>query len=113
MAEAIDAQIEFDMKVMQEVIVNGRAIRDRHNLSMRTPLPEVTLVHKDAAALASINRLTEYVAEELNVRSVKTALVSEVHARVIEQPRTPCSAAGAPAAAPMLLRCTAAPATPC
>ena len=44
---AIDAQIESDMRVMQQLIVNGRAIRDRHNLSMRTPLPEVTLVEED------------------------------------------------------------------
>ena len=78
MASAIDATIESDVKVMQNVIVNGRAIRDRHNLSMRTPLPEVTLVHRDAAALAAMKRTEAYVLEELNVRSVKTALVSEV-----------------------------------
>ena len=78
MAAAIDAQIEADMKVMQQVIVSGRAIRDRHNLSMRTPLPEVTLVHKDASALSAVKRTAKYIEEELNVRSVRTALVSEV-----------------------------------
>ena len=78
MTEAIDAQIEADMKVMQQVIVNGRAIRDRHNLSMRTPLPEATLVHKDAAALQAVTRTEAYISDELNVRAVKTALVSEV-----------------------------------
>ena len=78
MAEAMDAQIEKDMVVMQQVIEKGRGVRDRHNLSMRTPLPEVTLVHKDRAALEAVKRLEGYIREELNVRTVKTALVSEV-----------------------------------
>ena len=77
-ASAVDATIESDVKVMQSVIVNGRAISDRHNLSMRTPLPEVTLVHRDGVALEAIKRTEAYVLEELNVRAVKTALVSEV-----------------------------------
>ena len=70
------------MAVMQQVIEKGRGIRDRHNLSMRTPLPEVTLVHQDPAALRAIARLQSYVADELNVRTVKTALVAEVPALV-------------------------------
>lgn len=76
--KAIDPEIEADMRVMQQVIVNGRAVRDRHNLSMRTPLPEVTLVHKDPAALGAVLRTQAYIAEELNVRSVRCSLVSDV-----------------------------------
>ena len=56
------------MRVMQQLIVNGRAIRDRHNLSMRTPLPEVTLVHMQSSALAAVTRTSSYVSDELNVR---------------------------------------------
>ena len=76
--EAVDPQIEIDVSRMQEMIVAGRAIRDRHLLSMRTPLPEVTLVHQDKAALDAIHLTEAYIKEELNVRTVKTALVSEV-----------------------------------
>ena len=75
---AIDTKVEADMKVMQQVIERGRGIRDRHNLSMRTPLPEVTLVHREASAVDAIKRLEQYVKEELNVRSVSAHLVSEV-----------------------------------
>jgi len=77
-AEAIDPEIEADVKIMQQVIVNGRAIRDRHNLSMRTPLPEVRLVHLEQRALDAIKRTESYIADELNVRTVQTALVQEV-----------------------------------
>ena len=50
-AAAIDPQIEAGVRHMQDVILRGRAIRDRHNLSMRTPLKEVTFVHREPAAL--------------------------------------------------------------
>ena len=78
MADAIDAQVEADIKVMQQVIVTGRAIRDRHNLGARTPLPEVTLVHQKDAALSAVKRTQAYIQEELNVRTVKAALVDSV-----------------------------------
>jgi len=77
-AEAVNDQIEADISRMQEMIVAGRAIRDRHLLSMRTPLPEVTLVHQDQAALDAVHLTEAYIKDELNVRTVKTALVSEV-----------------------------------
>ena len=78
MSEAVDAQIEADVAVIQSIIVYGRAIRDRNKLSMRTPLPEVTLVHKEQSKVDAARKLEKYIKEELNVRSVKTCLVSEV-----------------------------------
>lgn len=78
MREAIDPQIEADVRVMQGIIEKGRAIRDRNDLGMRTPLPEVTLVHKDAAAIAAVKRLESYILDELNVRQVNAMLVRDV-----------------------------------
>mmetsp|Transcript_53428 Transcript_53428/g.138158 ORF Transcript_53428/g.138158 Transcript_53428/m.138158 type:complete len:588 (-) Transcript_53428:341-2104(-) len=76
---AIDEQIEADMAIMQQVIEKCRGIRDRHaNLSLRTPLPEVTLVHQNPAALEAVKRLQSYIADELNVRAVSVALVADV-----------------------------------
>ena len=76
--EAIDPAIVSAVGHMRQVIEKGRAIRDRHNLNMRTPLPEVTFVHREADALRAVDTLQAYVAEELNVRSVRTALVADV-----------------------------------
>jgi len=78
MDAAIDPQIEVDVRVMQAVIEKGRGMRDRNKLSMRTPLPEVTLVHKDKAAIDAIRRLETYIMDELNVRKVSAALITEV-----------------------------------
>ena len=38
----------------------------------------MTLIHTDSAALEAVRRLQSYIAEELNVRQVTCALVSEV-----------------------------------
>tara|TARA_B100000524_G_scaffold273327_1_gene151174 strand:- start:356 stop:2029 length:1674 start_codon:yes stop_codon:yes gene_type:complete len=75
---AIDMQIESDVHQMQQTIEKGRAIRDRNTLSARTPLPEVSFIHHDLASLQAVEKLQEYIKEELNVRSLTTALVSEV-----------------------------------
>jgi isoleucyl-tRNA synthetase len=82
---AVDPQMEADVKMMIAVIEKGRTLRERHNLSMRTPLPEVTLVHADGKALAAIRKLQEYVSEELNVREVHTKSVSEAGGSVTLQ----------------------------
>jgi len=76
--EAVDPTIETAVKHMQCVIEKGRAIRDRNGLNMRTPLREVTLVHGDKEALGAVEQLQAYISEELNVRTVRAALVSEV-----------------------------------
>jgi len=76
--DAIDERIEKDMAIMTQVIEKVRIIRDRHKLSMRTPLPSVTMIHMQQDALDAVTRLSTYIKEELNVRDVKTAVVSEV-----------------------------------
>jgi len=55
----------------------GRTMRERHNLKMRTPLPDAIVLHMNRPALESIQRVESYVLEELNVRAVSTHLVSE------------------------------------
>ena len=75
---AIDEQIESDVRHMQQTIEKGRVIRERKTLSARTPLPEVTFIHHNPASLRAVEKLQEYIKEELNVRSLATALVSDV-----------------------------------
>eukprot|EP00002_Diphylleia_rotans_P038380 TRINITY_DN871_c0_g2_i3.p1 TRINITY_DN871_c0_g2~~TRINITY_DN871_c0_g2_i3.p1 ORF type:complete len:1086 (-),score=232.87 TRINITY_DN871_c0_g2_i3:2461-5718(-) len=70
--EALDARIEEAVSRMQDVIVIGRAIRDRKNLPLKTPLRSVTVVHRDAVYLGDIVNLSSYIKEELNVRDVNT-----------------------------------------
>jgi isoleucyl-tRNA synthetase len=45
--ELIDEAIELRIARMQSAIENGRLIRDRKNISLKTPLSQVTLVDQD------------------------------------------------------------------
>ena len=60
-------QIEADMTVMQAVIEGARGIRDRHNLSMRTPLPNAALYARHESmvlsAIGTLQNLSEAAPE--------------------------------------------------
>ena len=68
--ELIDAVIERSVSRVQAVIELGRIIRDRKTMPVKYPLPEVVVIHADAALLDELEPLTGYVLDELNVRRV-------------------------------------------
>ncbi|KAL4253491.1 class-I aminoacyl-tRNA synthetase family protein [Abortiporus biennis] len=68
--EYFDAVIERQVKRMQTVIELTRNIRERHNLSLKTPLRELLVFHPDAEYLDDVRSLQRYIQSELNVRDV-------------------------------------------
>lgn len=67
----IDPLVEKRVARMQSAIENGRLIRDRKNLSLKTPLSSVTLVDNDPQALKDFEEVSSYIIEELNVLDLK------------------------------------------
>ena len=55
---------------MQQVIELGRHQREEVRIGLRTPLPKVTIIHRDQAVLGEIRALENYVKTELNVKEV-------------------------------------------
>ena len=55
---------------MQQVIELGRHQREQARIGVRTPLPKVTIIHRDETVLAEIRALENYVKSELNVKEV-------------------------------------------
>jgi len=72
-----DTGIEAKMGHMQTICEKGRALRDKIKMSMKIPLPEVTLVHRDPTALAAVETLGEYIKSELNVRAAKKFAIAD------------------------------------
>jgi len=74
-AEARDEDMERRFAAMKPVIELGRTLRrqikDKHGLGNKTPLPEVTLVHRDRQFLADVEAVQAYVLDELNIRALK------------------------------------------
>lgn len=57
---------------MQAAIVTGRLIRDRVNISLKTPLSRVVLVDCDPQVLADYRAVEHYILDELNCMELVT-----------------------------------------
>lgn len=68
--EYFDPEIERAVGRMQSVIELGRIIRERKNISLKTPLKELVVIHSDPQYHADVKALESYISEELNVRSI-------------------------------------------
>ena len=68
--EYFDEVIERKVKRMQTVIELTPAVRERHSLSLKTPLQELLVFHADAQHLDDVRELQRYVQSELNLRDI-------------------------------------------
>ncbi|XP_077291479.1 isoleucyl-tRNA synthetase [Arctopsyche grandis] len=68
--ELVDVDIERAVQRMQNTIELGRVVRDRKNIPMKYPLPELVIIHQDPNYLSDILSLEKYVLEEMNVRKI-------------------------------------------
>ncbi len=72
--DLIDEGLERAIAVVRRVVSAGHALRKRHDLRVRQPLPSLTVVTHDPNAAAAVTAHSALIAEELNV---KTVAVSE------------------------------------
>lgn len=68
--EYFDPEIERAVGRMQSVIELGRTVRERKNISLKTPLKELVIIHSDPQYQADVKALESYIIEELNVRQI-------------------------------------------
>lgn len=68
--EYIDPVIERQVTRMQTVIELGRLARDKANVSVKTPLRELVVLHPSTEYHEDIQSLETYIAEELNILKV-------------------------------------------
>ena len=68
----IDEAVEQRVSRMQSAIENGRLIRDRKNIPVKTPLSTVVLVDSDPQAIKDFEEVKNYIMEELNCLELKT-----------------------------------------
>jgi isoleucyl-tRNA synthetase len=65
-----DEKVQSQVKALQTVIELGRRARDK-TVSYRTPLPSVTVCHRDASFLGEIKQFENVIMKQLNVRAVE------------------------------------------
>ena len=66
----INLPIERAVARMQAVVELGRVMRDRRTVPIKYPLTEVVVIHQTQEYLDDINSLQDFIASELNIRSV-------------------------------------------
>lgn len=71
--ELLDPELEQRVALVRQVVSLGRAVRERHAIKTRQPLPLVTVVSTNAPLLEAVQRMAELVADELNVKRVATS----------------------------------------
>jgi len=69
----LDEGVERRVARMQSAIENGRLVRERKAIGLKTPLASVTLVDADPAALQDFQEVAGYIKEELNCLELITA----------------------------------------
>ncbi|MEX2315415.1 MAG: class I tRNA ligase family protein, partial [Thermomicrobiales bacterium] len=69
-ASRIDAALDGDMAALLQAVNLGRAARNKANVKVRQPLPEVRVWARTEATLAAIERMQEQLLDELNVKTL-------------------------------------------
>eukprot|EP00166_Cyanidium_caldarium_P003916 ctg_387.g184 len=68
---AIDRDFEQAVTHMQQAILLGRTLRERHGIALKQPLRRARIVHCDEQAVQRVRALEHYVRLELNVHDVE------------------------------------------
>lgn len=66
----IRLDIEKSMSLMQTIIELGRVMRDRRTVPLKCPLSEIIVIHRNPQILTSVERLSNFILNELNVRKL-------------------------------------------
>lgn len=67
----INSDLEVAVGRMQQIILLGRQKRNQVQIKVKTPLKRLTIIHKDEKLLQEINKLSEYIQTELNVKHIE------------------------------------------
>ncbi|MGH2809881.1 MAG: isoleucine--tRNA ligase, partial [Actinomycetota bacterium] len=68
-----DETLTYRMSVVQQVTAAGRALREKAELRVRQPLPEIRVVVTSEEQAQAMHALNDLVADELNVKKVQVA----------------------------------------
>ena len=82
----IDATLENDMAFTRDIISMGHAARNRSGIKTRQPLAEITLGGLSESEKETVNRLSSFVHDELNVKEIVFTEELDTFAQVTLKP---------------------------
>ncbi len=69
----IDPELERSVAVIRKVVSLGRAVREKHSIKTRQPLPAVTVFSPDLEKHRIVESMADLLKEELNVKRVSVS----------------------------------------
>ena len=85
----IQPLLEEAVDKMQQVILLGRKQREAVNISIRTPLSELTIIHRDRELLDEIATLEDTIKRELNIKSIRYVQDEDAYIELRTKPNFP------------------------
>lgn len=85
----IDASLEDAVVRMQQLILLGRQKRNQAQVKVKTPLSEITVIHKSDEALKGLEKLERYIQTELNVKNVNYSTEEDKYIKLYAKPNAP------------------------
>jgi len=85
----IQPLLEEAVDKMQQVILLGRRQREAVNISIRTPLNELTIIHRDRALLDEISTLEDTIKRELNIKHIRFEQDEDAYIELRTKPNFP------------------------
>ncbi|KAJ6251023.1 isoleucine--tRNA ligase [Anaeramoeba flamelloides] len=82
----INETIENSVNSFKSVINTGRKVREKNNLSLKVPLSEITIVHKNETYLKELQLMENYLKKELNVKKIVFDNVEENWVKFTAEP---------------------------
>jgi len=76
-AERIDMDLEAAMATVRTIVNLGHGLRKRHEVRVRQPLADLTVVTRDPSVAAAVASHQSLIAEELNVASVTVDTIED------------------------------------
>ncbi|MEM7216742.1 MAG: isoleucine--tRNA ligase [Pseudomonadota bacterium] len=84
-----DEALEEAVARMRDVILLGRRRREEVKIGLRTPLASLTVIHSDQNVLDNLRSLEDYLARELNVKSVRYDADEASYIELVTKPNFP------------------------
>jgi len=85
----VDLDLEDAVARMQQVILLGRSLRNERKVKVRTPLPTLTILHRQARILDELRLLEAYIRDELNVKAIRYSTAEDEKVTLSAKPHPP------------------------
>jgi isoleucyl-tRNA synthetase len=88
-SDLIQPVLEQAVSRMQNIILLGRQKREQVKIKTKIPLSTLTVIHESQDMLDEISRLEDYIAGELNVKSVVYTTEEDQYINLFAKPNSP------------------------